>query len=60
MRTGAAMGLRPVEFWALTPAELMLMTGRTATSSPMDRARLGEMAALYPDSLKETRDGGDG
>ena len=43
----AGMGglrLPPETFWALTPAELMTMLG-LAKAAPMDRARLGELAA---------------
>lgn len=59
MRAGiAGLGLRPVEFWALTPAELMLMLGLGA-AAPMDRARLDALAAEYPDAsyTKETENG---
>jgi uncharacterized phage protein (TIGR02216 family) len=37
MRAGLhGLGLRPVEFWALTPVELMLMLGR---EGPMPGSR---------------------
>lgn len=50
MRAGiAGLGLRPAEFWALTPAELALMLGIDAGSARMSRARLAELAARYPD-----------
>ncbi|MGR3464718.1 rcc01693 family protein [Limimaricola sp.] len=42
------LGLRPSEFWALTPAELRLMLGPTAPA-PMGRARLIELCRAYPD-----------
>ena len=42
--------LRPAEFWALTPAELMMMLGADAATPAMGRARLAELAALYPDT----------
>ena len=42
------LGLRPHEFWALTPAELALMLGETG-QAPMARARLEELARAFPD-----------
>ena len=50
MRAGMlGLRLRPVEFWALTPAELLLMLGLDGARPPMARARLEEVAAAYPD-----------
>lgn len=50
MRAGLqGLGLRPAEFWALTPAELALMLGAEARAAPLTRARLEELAALWPD-----------
>jgi len=59
MRAGVC-GLRvlPAEFWRLTPAELALMLGAKAGSAPLTRARLDELAQLYPDRAKEERNGG--
>lgn len=56
MRAGMrGLGLRPAEFWALTPAELALMLGVGARPPAMDRARLKALSELYPDEpLKET------
>jgi uncharacterized phage protein (TIGR02216 family) len=54
----AGLGLRPAEFWALTPVELRLMLGRDGGAPPMTRARLAELAAAFPDKRRET-DGGD-
>lgn len=49
MRAGmVGLGLRPAEFWALTPAELALMLGIEG-GGQMTRARLAELAARYPD-----------
>lgn len=42
------LGLRPAEFWALTPAELRLMLGEGARPA-MGRARLEELAERWPD-----------
>jgi len=51
MRAGVrGLGLRPDQFWALTPAELALMLGeRGGTGAPLTRDRLEELAAAYPD-----------
>jgi len=44
------LGLRPAEFWALTPAELALMLGVEARgAAAMTRDRLAELVARYPD-----------
>ncbi|WP_417244171.1 rcc01693 family protein [Celeribacter sp.] len=51
MRAGIrGLGLRPSEFWALTPAELLIMLGSGSGSAPMGRARLDELARAYPDA----------
>ena len=51
MRLGLVeMGLRPAEFWDLTPAELMLLAGidgRGATA--MTRSGLDALMARFPD-----------
>lgn len=51
MRLGIrALGLKPAEFWALTPAELTLMLGRDGNGANiLDRARLEDLAAAFPD-----------
>lgn len=50
MRAGIrGLGLRPAEFWALTPAELALMLGIEASPAMMTRDRLAELAARFPD-----------
>jgi uncharacterized phage protein (TIGR02216 family) len=51
------LGLRPHEFWALTPAELELMLGRPAGVAPLKRSRLDELLAAYPDTEGGTSDG---
>lgn len=40
-------GLRPDEFWALTPAELHLLLGGGA--APLGRRGLDALMAAYPD-----------
>lgn len=44
------LGLRPAEFWALTPAELMVMLGRGGAAAPLARSRLEEMLRQWPDA----------
>ena len=43
------LGLKPHEFWALTPAELWLLLGPDAGEMPMGRARLDELSRSFPD-----------
>jgi len=51
MRAGMrGLGLRPVEFWALTPAELQFLLGHGQGAAPMGHARLSELLAVYPDT----------
>ena len=50
MRLGlVSLGLNPVDFWALTPAELVLKLGLDSGQAPMGRARLEELARAFPD-----------
>lgn len=51
LRAGLALGLRPAEFWALTPVELMLMLGREAPAGGMTRAGLAGLMARFPDPV---------
>ena len=48
--------LRPGEFWALTPVELLLMLGLEAGDGPLTRARLADLSAAFPDDLKGAGD----
>lgn len=60
MRAGLrGLGLKPDEFWALTPAELWLMLGPEAGDGPMDRSRLDALEASYPDANERKNDGRD-
>ncbi|MCF2903543.1 phage tail assembly chaperone [Octadecabacter sp. CECT 8868] len=43
------LGLKPDEFWALTPAEFWLLLGDDAGAMPMGRNRLDELSRSYPD-----------
>lgn len=56
----ARLGLRPSEFWALTPAELRLMLGGGRGSRAMGRARLEELIAAFPDAVQGDGDDRDG
>lgn len=50
MRLGLAeLRLAPAAFWALTPAELLVIAGREGRTAPMGRSRLEALAARYPD-----------
>lgn len=54
MRAGmAGLGLRPDEFWRLTPAELALMLGDPADARPMGRAQLDDLRRRWPDAGQE-------
>ena len=54
MRLGLRqLRLHPRDFWALTPAELMLMAGLDAGAGPLTRDRLNDLAARYPDRRKD-------
>lgn len=58
MRAGLhGLGLRPDQFWTLTPAELALMLGIEAGRPSMTRGRLAELAARYPDRDAAPDDG---
>ncbi|MDO5758005.1 MAG: phage tail assembly chaperone [Rhodobacterales bacterium] len=43
------LGLKPAEFWALTPAELRLMLGEAQGAAPLVRERLDALMQAYPD-----------
>ncbi len=50
MRAGMrGLGLKPDEFWRLSPIELMLMLGRESGDAPLNRTRLNELARDFPD-----------
>lgn len=50
------LALKPAEFWALTPAELMLMLGPVQGARPLDSTGLDTLLAAYPDQQGETPD----
>lgn len=43
------LGLRPEEFWRLTPAELALMLGAPQATRPLGRAGLDRLLRAFPD-----------
>lgn len=51
MRVGLrGLGLRPDQFWGLTPVELLVMLGADqGGDGPLGRSRLEELAAQFPD-----------
>ena len=52
MRLGlVVLRLRPDQFWALTPAELMLMAGVDGGVSSLSRAGLTNLAVSFPDKI---------
>lgn len=60
MRAGMrGLGLRPEEFWRLTPAELQILLGAGSGRAPLGRARLDELLAAYPDQIGDGDNGGN-
>lgn len=58
MRLGlGVLRLSPDAFWALTPAELMLMSGHSPAAVPMGQARLAQISAQFPDVPQEVTNG---
>jgi uncharacterized phage protein (TIGR02216 family) len=54
MRAGMrGLRLRPAEFWALTPGELLFLLGTDAPAPPMGRTRLEELARAFPDAAQD-------
>ena len=46
--------LRPDEFWALTPIELLLMLGlESGGRASLSRGRLAELSSQFPDKTKD-------
>ena len=57
MRAGMqGLGLRPDQFWSLTPAELALMLGVDSAAAPMTRSRLEALARSWPDRKPNQED----
>ena len=51
------LGLKPAEFWALTPAELRVMLGEAPGAAPLVRERLDALMQAYPDTRGANDDG---
>ena len=57
MRAGLqGLGLRPAEFWALTPAELRVMLGERPGAAALGRDGLEALIRAYPDSQERAED----
>ncbi|WP_116597057.1 rcc01693 family protein [Primorskyibacter marinus] len=57
MRAGLqGLGLRPAEFWALTPAELRVMLGERPGAASLGRDGLEALIRAYPDSQERAED----
>lgn len=53
LRAGVrGLGLKPHEFWQLTPVELRVMLGEDSGAAPMGRSRLDELLSAFPDEMK--------
>ena len=52
MRLGLVeLRLSPERFWALTPAELMLMAGAGGEMASLSRAGFVDLSASFPDKI---------
>ena len=57
MRAGIkGLGLKPRDFWELTPAELAFLFGEDSGQLPMDRAGLEALEARFPDRSRIDED----
>ncbi|MCA8881883.1 MAG: phage tail assembly chaperone [Rhodobacteraceae bacterium] len=45
-----SLGLKPDEFWRLTPAELFIMLGADQAPKRLSRMRLEELIRAFPDA----------
>jgi len=60
MRLGFhGLGLKPHEFWSLTPVELQVLFGGTDGPKPLARARFEELLEAFPDRKGKTDHGGN-
>ncbi len=44
------MGLSPAEFWAMTPAEFLILLGPESGAAPLRRDALEALLSRFPDS----------
>lgn len=49
LRAARGLGLRPAEFWCLTPAEFGHLLGHGEGAPPLTRKRLEDLARAFPD-----------
>jgi uncharacterized phage protein (TIGR02216 family) len=57
LRVGVhGLGLRPGEFWALTPAEFQIMLGQGAAAPALTRQGLDALLRAYPDGKEGQAD----
>ena len=52
------LGLKPDEFWRLTPAELFLLVGADRAPERLDRTRLEQLIRQFPDTTRGEGHGG--
>lgn len=61
MRAGLRdLGLKPSEFWSLTPAELTVMLDAGARNDALDRSGFDALLAAFPDDVDEEKARDDG
>lgn len=59
MRAGFhGLGLKPAEFWQLTPAELQMMLEQFCGDAPLSRDRMNALLSAYPDEKRKGTDDG--
>ena len=49
--------LKPGEFWALTPIELLMMLGLDQGGAAMNRSQLSNLMAAFPDATTTPKRG---
>ena len=60
LRAGVlGLGLRPDDFWRLTPAEFQLMLGDQGAKAPLLSQGLNALMAAYPDPPSTPSNGSD-
>jgi uncharacterized phage protein (TIGR02216 family) len=57
-QAAGGLGLRPQEFWRLSPVELRIMLGMAGEAAPVGRNRLEALMAAFPDGRKGGGNGG--
>ncbi|MDD9921918.1 MAG: phage tail assembly chaperone [Boseongicola sp.] len=59
MKAARRNGVRPAEFWQLTPVELSFLLGLGGAAVPLMRKRFDELSQQFPDVLSEEQNGRD-